>query len=119
MPAQPAKGSGLFARIDAVYQPVQELTWHHEARFGDSAEQQQLSREAWSAPVMARVRRFIEYPALAQINHRAPQGTCVWFDDLRFTLADVRSPFRFGVCRNNQKSDWRLYRLNENHLTPL
>jgi len=118
-PAQPAQGSGLLARIDAVYQPVQGVTWHQDARFGDSDEQQQLSRDAWSAPVMAPVRRFIEYPALAQINHREPQGTCVWFDDLRFTLSDVRSPFRFGVCRSNRKSDWRLYRLNDNKLTPL
>ncbi len=118
-PAQPSKGSGLFARIDAVYQPVHGLRWQREARFGNSAEQQLLSHEAWDAPVMARVRRFIEYPALAQINHREPEGTCVWFDDLRFTLSDVRSPFRFGVCRSNEHSDWRLFRLRDDNLTPL
>jgi len=117
--AQPPQGSGLFARIDAIYQPVHGFTWQREERFGDSGEQQLLGREAWEAPVMARVRHFIEYPALALINHREPEGTCVWFDDLRFTLSDVRNPFRFGACRSNQQSDWHLFRLVNNNPTPL
>lgn len=110
--------SGLFARIDALYQPASAPGWHPRARFGEGAEQQ-LVREVWNAPAMARVRRFIEFPALAQVNHREDEGICVWFDDLRFTLAELRSPFRFGACRNDQRGDWRLFRLRGDNLTPL
>ena len=77
-----------------------------------------LGREVWNAPVMASVRRFIQLPALAQISHRDAEGTCVWFDDLRFTMSDIRSPFRFGACRTEQ-SDWRLFRLNNDKVIPL
>ena len=117
--AQPPQGSSLLARIDALYQPVNELSWQHQTRFGDAGDEQMLSREVWNAPVMARVRRFIEYPAFSQVNHNETAGTCVWFDDLRFTLSEVRSPFRFGACRHNRQSDWRLFRLLDDHLIPL
>jgi inner membrane protein len=117
-PTAPA-GSGLFAHIEALYQPVAALTWQHQARFGDTVIQQTLGREVWEAPVMAGVRRFMEYPELAQVNHREPQGTCVWFEDLRFTLSTVRSPFRFGACRSDQAGDWRLFRQRDGNVTPL
>jgi inner membrane protein len=118
-PTEPPESRNLFARIDALYQPAHSLSWQHQARYGDAGEQQMLGREVWHAPEMARVRRFIEFPALVQINHRAEEGTCVWFDDLRFTLSDVRSPFRFGACRSDQLSDWRLFRLRGDNLVPL
>lgn len=116
--ARPEDGN-LFAHIAALYGPADALVWHKKTRFGALAEQQMLSREVWNAPVMARVRRFIEYPALAQINHRETEGTCVWFDDLRFTLSDIRTPFRFGACRDNQHHDWKLFRLRGDNLIPL
>lgn len=110
---------GFMAQLDALYQPPHNLTWHRQARFGELDEQRMLSREVWEAPVMAQVRRFIEYPALAQINHREVEGTCVWFDDLRFTLSDLRSPFRFGACRSDRHNDWQLFRLRGDNLVPL
>ncbi|HEY0720274.1 MAG TPA: metal-dependent hydrolase, partial [Gammaproteobacteria bacterium] len=118
-PQQPSKESGLLARIAALYQPVSAPGWQLQSRFGDGQDTQRVSRELWQAPAMAPVRRFIEYPALAQINHREVEGTCVWFDDLRFTLDDVRTPFRFGACRSDAQHDIRIYRLIGNHLTPL
>lgn len=118
-PPEPTVGSNLIARLDALYQPAQSLSWQRQARFGDAEEQQMLSQEVWNAPVMSGVRRFIEYPVLAQLDQRDTEGTCVWFDDLRFTLSDVRSPFRFGACRSNRQSDWRLFRLINDNLIPL
>lgn len=118
-PAQTSTDDGFFAQIDALYRPPHALSWQQQARFGEVADQQSLSREVWQAPVMADVRRFIEYPALAQISQREAEGTCVWFDDLRFTLSDLRSPFRFGACRNDHQSDWRLFRLRDDNLIPL
>ncbi|HEY0635900.1 MAG TPA: metal-dependent hydrolase [Gammaproteobacteria bacterium] len=119
VPSPLGEESGLMARINALYLPVRALAWQRQAPFGEVQEEQQLSREVWQAPAMAPVRRFIEFPALAQIHHHEVEGTCVWFDDLRFTLADVRSPFRFGACRNDGQSEVRLFRLIGNHLTPL
>ncbi len=119
VPPPPDEASGVLARIAALYQPTSAPGWQFQTRFGEAQDEQRLSRELWQAPAMAPVRRFIEYPALVQINHREVEGTCVWFDDLRFTLADVRSPFRFGACRNAAQRDVRIYRLNGNHLTPL
>lgn len=117
-PLAPVAAAGFLGRIDAVYQPAAMLGWQQQQRYGD-AQQEPAARELWNAPSMAEVRRFITYPALALVNHREPEGSCVWFDDLRFTLAELRAPFRFGGCRHSAAEPWRLYRLSDDQLLPL
>lgn len=108
----PGKGAGFFARIAAVYRPPADLRWQHYSRFGRDPAAEGLVRQAWTDAAFAGYRRFAEYPALYRVD-RERAGTCVWFNDLRFAIGDLRAPFRFGLCRKNGSSPWALRRLKD------
>ena len=109
-PPTPAPGAGLLQRIDASYQPVSAIRWHRIPRYGESPLTQTLAREAWGRAEIAPFRDFSLLPAVYRIDDD-PDATCVWFNDLRFTMGDRIAPFLYGLCRANGSPDWRVYRL--------
>lgn len=108
-PAPAAPGAGLFRRIAAGYRPVSAETWSRRSRFGESALEQRLAREAWAAHGFERFRRFARFPALESVESHGAR-TCAWFVDLRFTLPALPPSFRFGMCREGAGAAWRLER---------
>jgi inner membrane protein len=102
----PEAGSNLFARLDAAYRPLADAQWDARTRFGDTPEQQAISRSAWNAQAFAFFRWFADVPAFDGIT---AGSQCVWFRDLRFeTPGRGRTPFRFAVCRDAPDEPWRL-----------
>lgn len=108
----PGKGAGFFTRVASVYKPVGAMQWRHYSRFGGDPALDGLVRQAWSDAAFAGYRRFAEYPVLYRVD-REQGGTCVWFNDLRFAVGELRAPFRFGLCRKDGESPWGLRRLKE------
>ena len=70
----------------------------------------QLASQVWHAESFARFRRFALFPAVYRIDQGA-ERTCVWFNDLRFSLFGRDMPFRYGACRTGDTSHWQIYRL--------
>lgn len=95
----PGRGAWMLSRIAASYRPPGEALWQKHWRFGESAAESELAREAWNSPALAKFRRFAAFPALDGID-LGPQETCVWFADLRFTLPGAPTSFRYGACRH-------------------
>lgn len=115
VPAAAADAS-FFARVNALYRPAQALAWESYPQYGQETAVAALAREAWAQPVLAGYRRFAEYPALYAVEENGV-GTCVWFNDLRFVMGDLRNPFLYGACRQYSDSSWALYRLEGEELT--
>ena len=105
----PRADAGLFARVGALYRPAGRLDWRVRERWGAGGDQSALAERAW-AGFPPGLKRFMEYPALYEVDERSV-GTCAWFFDLRFSLDGIRSPFRFGTCQAERGAPWRLYRL--------
>lgn len=95
----PGPAAWLLRRMAAGYHPPGEALWQKHWRFGESAAESELAREAWNSPALAKFRRFAAFPALDGID-LGPQETCVWFADLRFTLPGAPTSFRYGACRH-------------------
>lgn len=109
VPPAPSADAGLFARVGALYRPAGQLRWRVRERWGAGGGQSALAERAW-AGFPPGLKRFMEYPALYEVDQRSV-GTCAWFFDLRFSLDGIRSPFRFGTCQAERGAPWRLYRL--------
>ncbi|MBI2317594.1 MAG: metal-dependent hydrolase [Betaproteobacteria bacterium] len=110
MPPAPADDAGLIARLAAAFAPPSMARWTAAPRFGASAEEQRIAREAWRQPAFAFYRWFADYPALYRIERDNPR-ICVWFEDLRFTTPGRRdTPFRYGLCREGS-GPWQPHRL--------
>lgn len=116
-PEPPAADAGFFTRVDAAYQPLANIQWHEVEKYGHDIQTNGLAREMWQHPKLAAFRAFAEFPALANIEQRE-EGQCLWYEDLRFVLKNIRSPFRFGLCGNGG-NEWGLYRLNGPDITPV
>jgi len=110
VPDTPAPDAGLLAKIDASYYPATEARWVGIPKFGTTAVEDRLAREAWGQDSLAAFRRFTLFPALHRIDN-GKQDTCVWFNDLRFATGGRMAPFLFGLCRADHAAPWRLYRL--------
>jgi len=108
-PSAPPHDAGLLARVAALYRPPGQLRWQVRRRWGEGGAQSALAEQAWSG-FPPGLKRFMEYPALYEVDQRSI-GTCAWFFDLRFSLDGIRSPFRFGTCQAEEGAPWRLYRL--------
>lgn len=104
--------AGFFARLAALYRPVDDLHWRYQPQFGADAAQQALTQTVWRDEALAPLRRFAEYPAVYAIEEQAARA-CVWFYDLRFELRNLRNPFIFGGCRDGSDGAWWLERLVE------
>jgi inner membrane protein len=105
-PAAPT-GAGLIARLASVYQPRDRLEWRRRPKFGDG-DTQRIALEAWNDPALAPYRRFARYAVLDHMDDSPAGRTCVFFQDLRFTLAGRVPVFRYGACRRGAGSAWRL-----------
>lgn len=100
-------------RTLAEFQPPHLASWKTAAKFGNG-EDGLLARDIWARPEFAFFRWFADAPALYRIDHH-PQGSCVWFEDLRFAAPGRESPFRFGLCG----PEWKSYRLGrDGQVTP-
>ncbi len=109
-PAALAEAAGFFTRIGAAYRPPEHAVWLTAPRYGSSADDQVLAREAWAHPQFAFYRWFAAHPALYRIDRGAQP--CVWFEDLRFfTPGRGYMPFRYGMCRDS--AGWHAYELSD------
>ena len=97
-----------FARINASYRPARDARWRHIPRYGNL--DPQLAEAVWHSDALARYRHFALFPALYRLDREAAR-TCVWFSDLRFDLVGRHTPFRYGGCRGDAGSPWKIYRL--------
>jgi len=105
-PEPPGRDAGLIARISSTFAPVGMAHWISAPRFGDTADDRRVAREAWQQPSFGFFRWFASYPALYKIDRGNP-SICVWFQDLRFALPGRgATPFRYGMCRDGD-GPWR------------
>jgi inner membrane protein len=105
----PGHDAWTLRRIATGYHPADAPLWQRHTRFGESAADIELAREAWNAAALEGFRRFAVYPALDGIA-LGPREACAWFVDLRFTLPGVPAPFRYGACREGGEP-WKLRQL--------
>jgi len=112
-PLRPAPDAGIVALFDAAYLPLPQAQWVRATRFGSSAAERAVAREAWSQPRFAFYRWFAEEPVLLRVDSGNP-STCAWFQDMRFfTPGRGTWPFRYGMCRE-EGAPWQLFRLDGN-----
>jgi inner membrane protein len=97
-PPPPGPDAGLVTRVLALYQPANRLDWQTRRRFGDNTDVRTFAEMAWARPGFAGFRRFAALPWLTDVE-RTGNTECAWFSDLRFSIGELRSPFRYGMCR--------------------
>ena len=110
-PADPGDDAMLLRRLWAAYEPVDQAQWETFSKFG-SEDEEPLAREAWEQDPIAFFHWFARYPAVRWIE-TYNGDECVVFEDLRFRLEGLTSPFRYGLCRADADGDWDLYRVGE------
>ena len=71
---------------------------------------QPLAQTIWDYDKMKPIRRFMEYPAVYQVD-QLPEIQCIWFADQRFVLQDIRTPFIFGACQQKETGKLKFLRL--------
>ena len=97
----------FIGRMDAAFQPRAAAQWETRPRYGASAAEQALAREAWQSPALAFMRWFAEKPAFDGLGQGS---TCVWFVDLRFINPGREwVPFQYGACRESASVPWRAF----------
>ncbi len=106
---QPKDGAWLLQRMAAAYQPSANITWQHWEQFGDYSDQRKLARKAWLQPDFEQFRRFAVFPLLDRMDH-SELGQCYWFFDLRFQFPELPPSFRYGICRKDHQSNWKMQR---------
>ena len=103
------KDASLFAKVDALYRPVNQVKWTVIDQYGNSDSER--VKQVWNLDIMKPIRQFMLYPTT--VHEAKVDKNCVWFTDLRFVLQGVRqSPFKFGACKENNKA-WQLFQLND------
>ena len=108
VPPQPGADAGFVERLDAAYRPLADAQWIRAERYGASAEETALAREAFGQPGFRFFRWFAAYPALVRTD---AGEACAWFQDLRFvTPGRDAPPFRYGMCRNGSGA-WEPFQL--------
>ncbi len=107
-PAPPApENAGLIARLASAYQPRDRLEWWRRPKFGDG-DARAIALEAWNDPALRAYRRFARFAVLDHLSDDRTGRTCVFFQDLRFTLAGRAPVFRYGACRPRAGIAWEL-----------
>lgn len=99
----------LLPKMAAAYRPISENNWQVHPQFGDDPTNTMLVREAWLHPTFAPFRTFAVFPVLERID-TSERGLCVWFYDLRFKFPELPPSFRYGACRQNDHSEWKMFR---------
>jgi inner membrane protein len=110
-PPQPPEDAFWLRRVYASYRPVADAHWLSIPRYG--TDDPALAESVWQSDAMARYRNFALFPAAIRVDRR-PDRSCVWFDDLRFTLVGRTGPFRYGACRDGIDAPWKIYRAPDN-----
>ena len=103
-------GAIPFIEQVSAFRSAGNVQWESWSLFGETPEQQSLAREAWNHGAMAPYRDFALYPVLYRIDMNDGE-TCIWFSDLRYHISIMTPSFRFGMCRNGEKGNWKRYRL--------
>jgi inner membrane protein len=110
-PVSVEPGANLLARLDAAYAPIAEATWTSVEKYGADPSMRELAERILADPKLDFFVWFADYPMLFQIERGNP-STCVWFEDLRFTIPGRDgNPFRYGLCGEGSNPDWRAFRL--------
>lgn len=109
IPEFPPADANWLWRVYASYYPVRDALWKQVPRFG-TGKNAKLAEELWHSDTLAAYRNFTMFPALYGVD-RMPGKLCVWYNDLRFALAGMNMPFRYGACRTGAEAAWRVYRL--------
>ena len=98
-PPSPGPTAGFFERVGAPYRPRDDAQWVTRSRYGEGRGEQAVAAEAWRAPTFAFFRWFASYPVLYRVDNGGAEGSCAWFEDLRFiTPGRTGVPFRYGMC---------------------
>lgn len=103
----PPPNAGWVARLDATYQSPGTLAWRRFAKYGDGTSRA-IALAAWNDPALAPYRRFARFVVLDHLSEENNGRTCVYFKDLRFTIAGRAPVFRYGACRPRTGSAWKL-----------
>ena len=107
----PGPEAGLITRLNAAHAPLAEAQWITVHRYGPDPSRRELAAQVLAHPKLGFYRWFAAYPALYRIDPANPE-TCVWFEDLRFTIPGRdSSSFRYGLCSQSASDDWRAFRL--------
>jgi inner membrane protein len=106
---QPRPAASSLTQMWASFHPQHAPNWQRIPRYGATIEDQALAHAAWSAPALHGFRLFALFPVAYKITRSNPR-TCVYFQDLRFSLAGRTPPFRFGACRPYGSNTWKLVR---------
>lgn len=99
----------LLQRMMVAYQPYTQIVWQRYYQFGGEAYNLEFASQAWSQPEFEKFRDYAVFPVLDRIDH-AKSETCFWFLDLRFQFPGVPPSFRYGMCQENERSNWQLRR---------
>ncbi len=99
----------LLAKMAAAYRPIAENNWQIHRQFCDDPTNKTLIREAWLDPAFEPFRAFAQFPLLERTD-ASEQGLCAWFYDLRFKFPELPPSFRYGICRQNEQSNWKMVR---------
>jgi inner membrane protein len=107
----------FIRRFSAPYLPIDQAQWQVRPKFGTDAEAP-LARAVWDHPRFDFFRWFALFPALDHVA-RDGERTCVGFRDLRFEMPGRDAvPFRYGMCRQSDAAEWRLYTLEGDEWRP-
>lgn len=98
-----------WRRIAAAYRPTTENTWIDYYQFGDDPRRRDIIRNAWNAPAFESFRTFSAFPVLERVEEDNSR-LCYWFYDLRFEFPELPPSFRYGICRQEGETDWRMLR---------
>ncbi|MCP5245177.1 MAG: metal-dependent hydrolase [Burkholderiales bacterium] len=99
----------LLPQMAAAYRPVSEKSWQLLNQFGTDSAHASDIRQAWLHPAFEPFRTFAQFPLLERID-QADDALCYWFYDLRFKFPVLPPSFIFGICRQNNESDWQMMR---------
>ncbi len=106
---QHVSSAWILKRMMLSYQPYTQVTWQRINQFGDDIVDVGLVYEAWTQQEFEKFRKFALYPAFDHSGYSVSE-TCFWYIDLRFKFPELPPSFRYGMCRDSEKSDWQLQR---------
>lgn len=102
--------AGPFTTHFNAYRAIDQLQWRAINKYGNNENQTALARAVWHQDAFSGFRHFAAVPVAYRIDHDA-SSQCVWFTDLRYVIPFFKPPFRYGMCRINNKTPWQIYRL--------
>jgi inner membrane protein len=107
---------GFFQKVDALYTPITQYDWYIVPKYGVGP-LQPLARTIWQNDRMKAIRRFMQYPAVYQVD-QLPDMQCIWFADQRFVLQAIRAPFIFGACQHRESKQLKFLTLDDGQPKP-